>query len=136
MGALMLWKRSSRKQDLTSTVSSWMKGLDKIMSAWRPHASKNSGLPSISCIQRKIDLLSIQLKTVCCPASGVMFQLEIQRDDYIVFFSNYQFYVVLTLIFQFQYNRQRRVEEPEIPERDGGNCCMHNSFWRKNGYGE
>jgi len=36
-----------------NTISSWMKGLDESMSAWRPRTSKNGGLSNISFIRHK-----------------------------------------------------------------------------------
>ena len=49
------------------------------MSALRPHTSKNGGLPNISYIIRKPEPLGTEFKTVCCPVTGVMTRMEIQR---------------------------------------------------------
>ena len=57
--------------------SSWVKVLDKSMSAWRLHTSKNGGLPNISFIIRKPEPLGTEFKTVCCPVTGVMTRMEI-----------------------------------------------------------
>ena len=59
--------------------SSWIKVLDESMSAWRPRTSKNGGLPNISYIIRKPEPLGTEFKTVCCPVTGVMTYMEIQR---------------------------------------------------------
>ena len=66
-------------------TSSWIKGLDESMSAWRPRTSKNGGLPNISFIKRKPEPLGTEFKTVCCPVSGVMTRMEIQRGNYIIY---------------------------------------------------
>lgn len=49
------------------------------MSPWRPRTSKNGGLPNISYIIRKPEPLGTEFKTVCCPITGVMTYMEIQR---------------------------------------------------------
>ena len=67
-------------------TSSWVKSLDESMSAWRPRTSKNGGLPNISYIIRKPEPLGTEFKTVCCPVSGVMIRMEIQRGKIICLF--------------------------------------------------
>ena len=66
-------------------IDSWEKVLDETMSAWRPRTSKNGGLPNISYIIRKPEPLGTEFKTVCCPVSGVMTRMEIQRGRLVIF---------------------------------------------------
>ena len=49
------------------------------MSAWRPRQTKLGNLPNISYIIRKPEPLGTEFKTVCCPITGVMTYMEIQR---------------------------------------------------------
>jgi len=60
-------------------TSSHVKVMDETMSPWRPRTSKNGGLPNISYIIRKPEPLGTEFKTVCCPITGVMTYMEIQR---------------------------------------------------------
>ena len=83
------WRFSSAINNFNDTrnnlvISSWYKVLDESMAAWRPRTSKNGGFPNISYIIRKPEPLGTEFKTVCCPVTGVMIQIEIQRgtNDY------------------------------------------------------
>ena len=58
---------------------SHVKVMDETMSPWRPRTSKNGRLPNISYIIRKPEPLGMEFKTVCCPITGVMTYIEIQR---------------------------------------------------------
>ena len=49
------------------------------MCAWRPRQSKLGRLPNISYIIRKPEPLGTEYKTICCPITGVMTYMEIQR---------------------------------------------------------
>ena len=49
------------------------------MSAWRLRQTKLGNLPNISYIIRKPEPLGTEFKTVCCPITGVMTYMEIQR---------------------------------------------------------
>ena len=49
------------------------------MCAWRPRQTKLGNLPNISYIIRKPEPLGTEFKTVCCPITGVMTYMEIQR---------------------------------------------------------
>ena len=69
-----------------NVLSSWIKVLDESMLAWRPHTSKNSDLPNISYIIQKPEPLGTEFKTVCCPVTGVMTHLEIQRGKFVVLY--------------------------------------------------
>ena len=77
-------------------LSSWVKVLDETMSAWRPRTSKNGGLPNISYIIRKPEPLGTEFKTVCCPVTGVMTRMEIQRGNNV---QNNQ--IVFTILLTF-----------------------------------
>ena len=85
------WRFASAISDFNdirknNIISSWVKVLDETMSAWRPRTSKNGGLPNISYIIRKPEPLGTEFKTVCCPATGVMTYMEIQRGMYKIYF--------------------------------------------------
>ena len=49
------------------------------MCAWRPRQTRFGRLPNISYIIRKPEPLGTEYKTVCCPNTGVMTYMEIQR---------------------------------------------------------
>ena len=49
------------------------------MCAWRPRQTKLGNLPNISYIMRKPEPLGTEFKTACCPMTGVMTCMEIQR---------------------------------------------------------
>ena len=53
--------------------------VDETMCAWRPRQTKLGNLPNISYIIRKPEPLGTEFKTVCCPMTGVMTYMEIQR---------------------------------------------------------
>ena len=53
--------------------------MDETMCAWRPRQSKLGRLPNISYIIRKPEPLGTEYKTICCPITGVMTYMEIQR---------------------------------------------------------
>ena len=82
------WAFSSAVDDFNQIrnniiTSSCTKVLDETMSAWRPRTSKNGGLPNISYIERKPEPLGTEFKTSCCPVTGVMTRMEIQRGEFI-----------------------------------------------------
>ena len=49
------------------------------MCAWRPRQTRFGRLPSISYIIRKPEPLGTEYKNICCPITGVMTFMEIQR---------------------------------------------------------
>ena len=49
------------------------------MCAWRPRQKKLGKLPNISYIICKPEPLGTEYKTICCPSTGVMTYMEIQR---------------------------------------------------------
>ena len=51
--------------------------------------TKNGGLPNISYIIRKLEPLGTEFKSVCCPVTGVLTHLEIQRGKFIILVIEY-----------------------------------------------
>ena len=49
------------------------------MSAFKPQKTKTGGLPNITYILRKPEPLGTEFKNACCPKSGVMLFMELQR---------------------------------------------------------
>ena len=49
------------------------------MSAWQPRQTRFGKLPNISYIIRKPEPLGTEYKSICCPETGVMTYMEIQR---------------------------------------------------------
>ena len=49
------------------------------MCAWRPRQTKLGRLPNISYIIRKPEPLGTEYKSICCPSTGVMTYMKIQR---------------------------------------------------------
>ena len=83
------WAFSSAVKDFNdirnnNVLSSQIKVLNKSMLAWRPHTSRNGGLPNISYIIRKPEPLGTEFKTVYYPVTEVMTHLEIQRGKFVV----------------------------------------------------
>ena len=48
--------------------------------ALQPQTSKNSELPNVTCVIRKLQLLRIEFETECCSLAGAITWIEIQRD--------------------------------------------------------
>ncbi len=60
--------------------ASFMKTMDKSMSAFHPQTQSTGNLPHLSYIMRKPeDLGTGELKVVACPMTGIMLHLEIQK---------------------------------------------------------
>jgi len=49
------------------------------MSAFVPRTSRLGGFPNISYIQRKPEPLGTEFKVVCCAATGIAVNIEVQR---------------------------------------------------------
>ena len=60
-------------------ISSFVKVLDEIMSAFWQRTTKTGGLPNLTWLIRKLEPLGIEFKTVSCSITGVMMFMEIQR---------------------------------------------------------
>jgi hypothetical protein len=60
-------------------AASEVKVMDESMSAYRPQTSPKGNLPHLSFILRKPEPLGTELKTVACPATGVIIFAEIQE---------------------------------------------------------
>ena len=68
---------NDRRKDLLSR--SYTLILDECMSAWKPHTSATGRLRNISFVIRKLKPLGTEFKVVCCPVTGCMIAIEIQR---------------------------------------------------------
>ena len=60
-------------------MTSFIKILDESMCVWRPRQTKYGQLPNISYIIRKPEPLGTEFKTICCPLTGIITFIEIQR---------------------------------------------------------
>ena len=60
------------------------KTLDEVMSAWHTQTTQTGGLPNLSFIEQKPELLGIEFKSISCALMGIMLGLEIQRGKFIL----------------------------------------------------
>jgi hypothetical protein len=76
---LSKWVREFNANRREMVCASYIKVHDETMCAWKPRKNKTGGLPNISFIFRKPEPLGTEFKSGCCPETGIMLFLEIQR---------------------------------------------------------
>jgi hypothetical protein len=76
---LSKWISEFNSNRVEMVCASYIKVHDETMCAWKPRKNKTGGLPNISFIFRKPEPLGTEFKSACCPTTGIMLFLEIQR---------------------------------------------------------